>query len=185
MLPGKKGALDKLLVRVCEDDDELNGIVGKEALGGAVVLRFGKIDRAMTPSWLLVTVLGRRSSSLQEGVHLKIGVGEDEGEVEALGRKAVPDDADLDGLRHDGYFGVGINSHDGGFDPVGVRNFVCPSMLYIHRRPLSPHRRQSLRSSPAAVLTNRAGSLEPHFRPAPEMPMSLGNSYWGSNLGLV
>lgn len=57
MLPGKKSALDKLLVRVCQDNDELNAVVGKEGLGGAVVLGFGEIDGAMAPSRLLVTVL--------------------------------------------------------------------------------------------------------------------------------
>lgn len=45
---------------------------------------------------------------MQEGVHLEIGVREDKGEVKALGREAVADDADLDGVRHDGYFGVGL-----------------------------------------------------------------------------
>lgn len=57
MFPGKKSALDKLLVRVCQDDDELNGVVGKEGLGRAVVLGFGEIDGAMTPFRFLVTVL--------------------------------------------------------------------------------------------------------------------------------
>lgn len=57
MLPGKNSALDKLFVRVCQDDDELNGVVGKEGLGGSVVLSFREIDGAMPPSRFLATFL--------------------------------------------------------------------------------------------------------------------------------
>jgi hypothetical protein len=163
MLPGKKSALDKLLVRVCQDNDELNGVVGKEGLGGPVVLSFREIDGAMPPSRFLVTVLRRRSSSLQEGVQLEIGVGEDEGEVEALGRKAVTDDADLDGLRHGECFGVGINSHDGGSELSPRETFHAPhSTLPCYRYPTSSPSPSS--SASVAVLTNRVGSLEPQFR---------------------
>lgn len=120
---------------------------------------------------------------MQKGVQLEIGVGEDEGEVEALGREAVTDDADLDGLRHDGCFGVGISSHDGVPESVTARNFACPSldasMLYPTSTPF-PSSASVAAEFAAVVLTNRAGSLDPCFRP--EMPSSLGKSFWGCNL---
>lgn len=105
--------------------------------------------------------------------------------MEALRRKAVADDADFDGRRHDGYFGAGINSRDRRFEPVSVRNFIRPSMLYPSSSPFPSS------ASVAAELASRysdksRGVTGTAFPPgAPKCPCrSWGNHIgcWGSNL---
>ena len=80
MLPRIQCLLHKLLVLMRAYDDELDIVVGKEVIGGTVVLGFGEVDSAVTPSFCV----RRPRSPLQKGVDVEFLVWEDEGEVETL-----------------------------------------------------------------------------------------------------
>lgn len=103
MLPSPQGTLDKLLVPMGADNNKLDGFIGKETLGREVVARRGKVHGTMAPLRRRFT-RRRRRLSLEKGDDLQLRIGQDIREVEAFGRKAVADDADLDGRQGRGHW---------------------------------------------------------------------------------
>lgn len=107
MFPGSERLLNNLAMRVAAHYDQLNTFVGKECLGCLVVVCLWEIDSAMSPgrAGRLRWAAGW-GCALQEGVHLKLCVWENEGEVEAFRRKPVAHDANFDRSRHGCLFGA-------------------------------------------------------------------------------
>lgn len=117
MLASLQGPDHEIVVRSIagQDEHKLHALVSKEGLRVHVVLGGREIHGAVAPfqggyrrrrreRGGVLIICGRwywrgRRLSLQKGVDVQVGVGEEEGEVEALGGEAVADDADFDG-RH-------------------------------------------------------------------------------------
>ena len=99
MLSGVQSRLDKLVVLVRADDDEVNRGIREEVVGRPVVLGLGEVHRAMAHPQLCAGVLRGWRRALEEGVYLELWVGQDVWQVEAFCGEAVAYDSDLDG-RH-------------------------------------------------------------------------------------
>lgn len=97
MFACKQGFLGKESMRICVscDHDELDFTVGKEVIRCAIVFDLRKINSAVRAFGSGGRV-GGSLSSLQDGHNLVVWDGRDEREVEALGRKAVANNADFD-----------------------------------------------------------------------------------------
>lgn len=101
MFPRLQGLDAKFRVAVVlgANHHQLNVRIGKEVIGGAVVLGIWVIDGAVR-AWLDAGLVGGGFGALQESIYFQIGIGKDEGQVEALGRKAVANDTNIDGTSH-------------------------------------------------------------------------------------
>lgn len=77
------------------DDDKLNVWIRKKVVCCAVMLCTRIVDSTVLAS-LNAGRIDRCFSALQESIHLEIGIREDEGQVEALGRKTVAHESDFD-----------------------------------------------------------------------------------------
>ena len=84
-----------MIVGACADDHELDLRIREEVVRSAVVFGIRIVDRAVLPS-LNSLLIGRRFSTLQESIHLKVGVRDDKRQVEAFGGEAIAHEANFD-----------------------------------------------------------------------------------------